>query len=61
MASGGKRKQYLKPYINKINLDSSISIVMMSGGPEPPPRPTGSNKGMTTDPFASPFSDKPFS
>jgi hypothetical protein len=61
MTSGRKRKHYIRPNIDKIDLDSSISLVMMSGGPEPPPRPTGGGKGMTPDPFASPFSNKPFS
>jgi hypothetical protein len=52
------KKQYIKPEIIKVDLDYSISLVMMTVTPEnPPPRGDGS-KG--SDPFASPFGDKPF-
>lgn len=53
------KKQYTKPEIIKIKLDNSISLVMMTIPPDPPPRSGGSKGG--DDPFASPFSDKPFS
>ena len=53
------KKQYTKPEIIKVNLDYSISLVMMTQGvPDPPPRGGGS-KG-TDSPFTSPFGDKPF-
>ena len=55
------KKQYIKPEIDCINLDNSISLVMMTTPPiDPPPRdPTGGSK-KGSDPFASPFGDKPF-
>lgn len=53
------RKNYIKPNIQKINLDKTISLVMMTTTPpNPPPRGDGS-KGIS-NPFESPFSDKPF-
>jgi hypothetical protein len=54
------KKQYIKPIINLIVIDNSISLVMMSSPIDPPPPPgIGSNKKNST-PFASPFGDKPF-
>jgi len=54
-----KKKQYIKPNISKIALDNTISLVMMSGPIDPPPR--GGGKGpANNDPFKSPFGDKPF-
>jgi hypothetical protein len=53
------KKQYIKPEIKRISLDNSISLVMMtSTPPNPPPRDSGGSKG--SDPFQSPFGDKPF-
>jgi len=52
------KKPYNKPVVSVIILDYSISLVMMTGVPDPPPR-TGGNKGTDT-PFQSPFGDKPF-
>ena len=54
------KKTYLKPEITRINLDNSISLAMMSGPIDPPPPPMGSDK-KGSEPFASPFGDKPFS
>jgi hypothetical protein len=54
------KKQYIKPEINCISLDSSISLVMMTAPPIDPPPRGGSKKGNDT-PFQSPFGDKPFS
>lgn len=52
------RKKYIKPEINQIKLDYSISLVMMTvTPPNPPPRGGGSKGGGT---FQSPFGDKPF-
>lgn len=51
------KKQYIKPEINLINLDNSISLVMMTIPPKPPPR-AGGNKGV--EPLSSPFGNKPF-
>jgi hypothetical protein len=52
------RKIYLKPIIEKIVLDNTISLQMLSAPHDPPPR-GGTKKGNDT-PFASPFGDKPF-
>jgi hypothetical protein len=55
------KKPYFKPLINRVMLDNSITLVMMTDNipPNPPPR-TGGSKGTDT-PFQSPFGDKPFS
>jgi hypothetical protein len=54
------KKKYIKPEIVKIDLDYSISLVMMTTPPvDPPPRSGGKGKG-SDDPFKSPFGDKPF-
>lgn len=53
-----EKRKYVKPVITKIELDYSISLVMMTTAPpNPPPRGLGDSK---RDPFESPFSDKPF-
>jgi hypothetical protein len=52
------KKRYIKPEINRIELDNSISLVMMSAPHDPPPRGAMQKKDNT--PFASPFGDKPF-
>ena len=52
------RRKYKKPVITKIELDNSISLVMMT---VPNPDPRGDSKSNpNSDPFESPFSDKPF-
>jgi hypothetical protein len=53
------KKPYSKPEVSRINLDTSISLVMMTIPPNPDPR-VGGKKGNDT-PFQSPFGDKPFS
>jgi len=54
-----KKRKYTKPEVVRIELDYSISLVMMTSAPPgPPPRGLGDSK---RDPFESPFSDKPFS
>ena len=52
-----EKKRYTRPTIKKVEVDNSISLVMMSGPIDPPPPPS-SKKG--SDPFSSPFEDKPF-
>ena len=52
------RKQYIKPEIVKVDLDNSISLVMMTIMPPNPPPRGGSSP--SSDPFSSPFGDKPF-
>jgi hypothetical protein len=54
------KKKYIPPVVEKIILDNSITLVMMTPNPGPPRG--GSNKGNSdSKPFASPFGDKPFS
>ena len=53
------KKKYIPPVVEKIILDNSISLVMMTPNP-PPPRDGVGSKGNDT-PFQSPFGDKPFS
>jgi hypothetical protein len=53
------KKPYNKPEVSKVILDNSISLVMMTAETPGNPKPRGDgSKG--TDPFASPFGDKPF-
>lgn len=54
-----RRKKYIKPTINKIELDSSISLVMMTTIPDNPD-PRGSKGDSKDEPFSSPFSNDPF-
>jgi hypothetical protein len=53
------KKSYVRPEINRIILDNSISLVMMTDMPPNPP-PRGSYKKGNDTPFESPFGDKPF-
>ena len=53
------KRSYIKPEINRIDLDYIISIQMQSQPHDPPPDIGGSKKGNDT-PFASPFGDKTF-
>jgi hypothetical protein len=53
------KRDNTSPLINKIKLDYSISIVMMTDAPPLPPPRGGGGKG--SDPFQSPFGNKPFS
>lgn len=54
------RKQYIAPRVTRVEIDNTISLVMMTVmPPNPPPRPRdGGNKDKS--PFSSPFQDKPF-
>jgi hypothetical protein len=54
------KKQYIKPEVVRIELDNSISLVMMTTTPGNPPGPRGSGSKGTNEPFQSPFGDKPF-
>lgn len=56
------KKEYIKPEINLVKLDNSISLVMMTYTVpvDPPPRGGGSKGSDQPNPFASPFGDKPF-
>jgi hypothetical protein len=56
-----KKRQYIKPEVNKIDIDYSISIQMTT--PIHPPdddRTGGVPKNKPDSPFQSPFGDKPF-
>ena len=59
-----RKREYIKPIINKIVLDNTISLQMKSSPKDPPPRGRGGGKGLGIDgppePFQSPFGDKPF-
>jgi hypothetical protein len=52
------KQNYTKPEIKRIELDSSISLVMMTVG-NPDPR-GDTKKSPASDPFSSPFDSKPF-
>jgi hypothetical protein len=55
-----KKRRYIRPAVNEVVIDNTISIQMYS--PPDPPDPddrTGGKKGTDT-PFQSPFGDKPF-
>ena len=52
-------KKYIKPKVYKVELDNSISLVMMTG-PNPDPRDETGDSKSAPDPFASPFNEKPF-
>ncbi|MDX9773081.1 MAG: hypothetical protein RBT02_06635 [Bacteroidales bacterium] len=56
----GRKRRYIRPAVIRIELDNSISLVMMTSAPPHPPR-RGSGDSQPDSPFASPFSDKPFS
>jgi hypothetical protein len=53
------KKSYIKPEVICINLDNTISLVMMTTPPNPPPR-GGGKGGNSPEPFQSPFGNKPF-
>ncbi len=56
----GKKRRYVRPAVIRIELDYSISLVMMTSAPPPPPPRRSIGGSKPDDPFASPFSDKPF-
>jgi hypothetical protein len=57
-----KKKFYIKPEIEKVIIDYSISLLMETtgGAPDPPTPVSNGKKSPGSDPFASPFSDRPF-
>jgi hypothetical protein len=57
-----KKKQYIKPEIKKIAIDYTISMQMLSppNFNDPGKRTGSDSKNPNSDPFASPFNDKPF-
>jgi hypothetical protein len=55
-----EKKIYIIPEVTRLELDNTISLVMMSGPKDPPPLDY-TKGGQQKDPFQSPFSNKPFS
>lgn len=55
-----EKRKYIRPAISCIDLDYSISLVMMTTAPPNPPPRRGVGDSKPEDPFSSPFSDKPF-
>jgi hypothetical protein len=53
------KKIYIKPEVRKLVLDYTISLQMLSGPIDPPGH--GGTKKDDSEPFQSPFGDKPFS
>ena len=51
------KKQYIRPQVIKIDIDSTITLIMKSK--VKPPKPRGATNS-PSEPFASPFGDKPF-
>jgi hypothetical protein len=52
------KKKYNKPEVTRIELDQSVTLMMQSAPHDPPP--VGGGKKGTSEPFQSPFGDKPF-
>jgi hypothetical protein len=55
------RKFYISPVVTRIELDKSISLVMMTTPPVNPPGPRGGGSKGADEPFKSTVGDKPFS
>lgn len=55
------RKEYTRPVVSRIDLDYSISLQMQTGPQPTDPPPRSDSNGNRSEPFASPFGDKPFS
>lgn len=53
------KNKYIRPEVRKIFIDNTISLVMMTTTPGNPPGPRG-DSSKESEPFASPFGDKPF-
>ena len=53
-----QENKYIKPKLRKIELDNSVSLVMMTVN-NPDPR-GGTKSDPKSDPFESPFSNDPF-
>ncbi len=53
-----RRRRYVRPEVIRIELDNTISLVMMTTAPPHPPRRSGDSR--PDNPFASPFSNRPF-
>ena len=52
------KKPYITPNVKRIEIDNIISLQMQSQPADPTPR--GDKKSSPSDPFESPFDEKPF-
>jgi hypothetical protein len=55
-----KKRSYIKPEITRIDIDNLITLQMQTQPKDPEPLGSSKKTPANTDPFASPFSDKPF-
>ena len=55
-----RKTEYTKPKLTLVELDNSISLVMMTGPIDNPDPRSGTKSSPSSDPFASPFDDKTF-
>jgi hypothetical protein len=55
------KKRYIKPIVAKVLIDYAITLQMGTPPVNPPPRGGGSKGNSDSQPFQSPFGDKPFS
>ena len=55
-----KKRRYIRPEVNEVVIDNTISIQMYSPPPPPDPDDRAGGKKGTDTPFQSPFGDKPF-
>jgi hypothetical protein len=56
-----KKKRYIKPIVDRVNIDYTITLQMGSPPTNPTPRSGSSGSNTNDTPFQSPFGDKPFS
>jgi hypothetical protein len=55
-----KKKRYIKPVVARVLLDYTITLQMGSPPVNPNPRGGGTKGNDSSQPFQSPFGDKPF-
>ena len=55
------KKRYIKPIVARVLIDYAITLQMGTPPANPPPRGSGSKGNNDSQPFQSPFGDKPFS
>jgi hypothetical protein len=55
-----KKRLYIKPEINKLDLDNKISLLMLSPPSDPPVLGNGKKSPANPEMFPSPFKDRPF-
>jgi hypothetical protein len=57
----GKKRRYVRPAVIRIELDNSVSLVMMTSAPPHPPGRRRGGDSQPDSPVSSPVSDMPFS